>query len=146
MRGRFIIASPWQVVSGFVNEKADEKEKAKPYHLYMTGGDIPPKFTDSTLRIRNFGRTKTGIECDNIFLMMSTLLAPLLAKQQDIIRRILSCLYPSCITSSINISETKSVHTHIDHGRVFLRSRIHEPTISLRFLGILRFEVSVWIS
>jgi hypothetical protein len=64
--------------------------------------------THFTLRIRNCDRTKTRIEkCDNIFLMMSTLLAPLLAMHQHIRRRILSCLYPSCITSSINISEKR---------------------------------------
>ncbi len=96
IRGRLVMASrqaQWQVVYGFGNEKTDEKEKAKPCHFYMTGGDISPKCADSTLRIRNFDRTKTRIEkCDNIFLMMSTLLAPLLAKHQHIIRRILNCL------------------------------------------------------
>ncbi len=96
------------------------ERKAKPNYFYMTGGAIPPKFTHSTLPIWNFDRTKTRIEkCDNIFLMMSTLLAPLQAKQQYIIRRILSCLSPSCITSSINISEKKSVHTHIDQAEYF---------------------------
>ncbi len=106
MRGRFIMASSWQVVFGFGTKRQwERKSQTIPlvHDWWRHSTEVYWQYSPYT----KLHRTKTRIECDKIFLMMSTLLAPLLAMQQYIIRRILSCLYPSCIFSSINISEKR---------------------------------------